>query len=116
MNEELTFTVLDPDLVKNVTKTKCATKTKKKKRMSSQPVAKKCTHKKITNGSKCTPMDRNINATQKLLFKQLQQIKLEVKLETLSENVSSTLKQRKVVTVPDTAKNTEHDQPKLDKK
>ena len=108
LDKDVTYTILDANLVKTLTKPKRVVK----KRTVKQPVAKKHTHKKFKRGTKCTPVDRNINATQKPLFEQLRQIKLEVKLETLLEGVLDTLKAHKTIHVTNKSGNctVSHDQ------
>ena len=94
-DEERTYTVLDPELVKTLNKPK--PKRVVKRTSSKQQVAKKRTHPKKGKTTKCTPIDRNINATQKLLFQQLRDIKLEIKLEPLPERLPAGPQSHKII-------------------
>ena len=104
--DERTYTVLDPQLVKTLNKPK--PKRVVKRIRSKQQVAKKRTHPKKIKTIKCTPIDRNINATQKLLFQQLRNIKLEIKLEPLSKESPAGPHSHKTTTALKAKKNKEN--------
>ena len=104
--DERTYTVLDSQLVKSLNRPK--PKRAEKRIRSKQQVAKKHTHPKKIKTIKCTPIDRNINATQKLLFQQLRNIKLEIKLKPVSHESHAgpsfhSLKPKKVKKIPTTS-------------
>ena len=76
-DSSLDFTLIDAGLIKSLmasSKPKHAPKKRAK-------VTKRKTKKKTKKVVKCTPLDRNINATSKQLFEQLKNIKMEVKKE-----------------------------------
>ena len=83
-DSSLDFTLIDAGLIKSLM---ACNKPKPVPKKHRKPTKKK-TKKGSKKGVKCTPLDRNINATSKQLFEWLKNIKLEVKRENIERSVS----------------------------